>query len=183
MQSATPNAVRPDRPREPEGDETMREPAMMNIPKRYIWVAAGAVATFAIMAVRNRMADREMNARTKREREGTSDKETASPSTASAEAPASPTRPKGAKGDLDAFLAGDMWLDEAGWKGAWERDAIGDPAAWIREVGVDVLKARREALKDHPALLAGCRRRFIVVCRYAAIDVGEAADLWNKTDG
>lgn len=157
---------------------------MMNIPKRYIWVAAGAVATFAVMAVRNRMADRQMaNARANRERENEG---TATTTSTTADAPpdaaSSPTRPKGAKGDLDAFLAGDMWLDEAGWKGAWERDAIGDPAAWIREVGVDVLKTRREALKDHPALLAGCRRRFIVVCRYAAIDVGEAADLWNKTD-
>jgi hypothetical protein len=158
----------------------------MNIPKRYIWVAAGAIATFGIMAVRNTMAARETRAREDaRRRARATEKPGANGSStdSTADASSSPNKPPlGAAKELDAFLAGDMWHDETGWKANWEREAIGDPAAWLKETGVDVLRTRRAALKDHPALLAGCRRRWIVVCRYATIDVGEAADLWNKTD-
>jgi len=160
---------------------------MMNIPKRYIWVAAGAIATFGLMAVRNTMAARETKTRDEARRQARSDRNTANATSSTTDSDAADAAgqrpPLGAAKELDAFLAGDVWHDETGWKGTWEREAIGDPAAWLKEIGSGILRARRAALKDHPALLAGCRRRWIVVCRYATIDVGEAAELWNQTDG
>jgi hypothetical protein len=87
----------------------------------------------------------------------------------------------GAKKELALFLAGDAWHDEIGWQALWEKDAVATPDAWLRVAGTQVLQNERKKLADHPALLAGCRRRWIVVCRYAGIDVGEAATLWNDS--
>ena len=85
----------------------------------------------------------------------------------------------GAKKELALFLAGDAWHDEIGWQALWEKDSVSTPDAWLRAAGTQVLQNERKKLAEHPALLAGCRRRWIVVCRYAGIDVGEAATLWN----
>jgi hypothetical protein len=85
----------------------------------------------------------------------------------------------GARKELALFLSGDAWHDEIGWQALWEKDGVPAPDAWLRQTGKEVLLAERQKLTDHPALLAGCRRRWIVVCRYAGIDVGEAATLWN----
>lgn len=84
-----------------------------------------------------------------------------------------------ARKELALFLSGDAWHDEIGWQALWEKDGVAAPDAWLRDAGKAVLVAERQKLTDHPALLAGCRRRWIVVCRYAGIDVGEAAGLWN----
>ena len=45
-----------------------------------------------------------------------------------------------------------------------------------------MLAAERRKLAEHPALLAGCRRRWIVVCRYAGIEVTDAASTWNESE-
>lgn len=89
------------------------------------------------------------------------------------------TGPDGARKELALFLSGDAWHDEIGWQALWEKDGVPAADAWLRSTGREVLVAERQKLTDHPALLAGCRRRWIVVCRYAGIDVGEAATLWN----
>ena len=73
-------------------------------------------------------------------------------------------------------------IDESGWRGLWEREGIDDACAWLRETGFKVLMEQRAKLTEHPALLAGCRRRWIVVSRYAGMEVSEATDLWNKSD-
>lgn len=105
--------------------------------------------------------------------------EGAAPSAGDAsEAPAGPAGEK----ELAEFLAGDSWYDENGWRGIWDREGIADASAWLRAEGKEVLRRARKTLSDHPALLAGCRRRWIVVCRYAGIDVSDAAALWNETD-
>jgi hypothetical protein len=85
----------------------------------------------------------------------------------------------GARKELALFLSGDAWHDEIGWQALWEKDGVPAADAWLRATGKEVLVAERQKLTDHPALLAGCRRRWIVVCRYAGIDVAEAATLWN----
>jgi hypothetical protein len=152
-----------------------------NIPKRYWWVAAGAAFTFGAMYLRNKLgnadADRGSDAG-------------AAPSPPAQEPSAddppagehSEPLPGGVK-ELSDFLAGESWFDEAGWKGLWEREGIDDPAAWVKSTGLDTLKAERAKLTEHPALLAGCRRRWLVVARYAGIDVSDAAELWHQTDG
>ena len=84
--------------------------------------------------------------------------------------------------ELALFLAGESWYDEVGWQGIWEREGVGSPEEWLRTQGKEVLVSERKKLAEHPALLAGCRRRWIVVCRYAGIDVSDAASLWNATE-
>lgn len=84
--------------------------------------------------------------------------------------------------ELALFLAGESWYDEVGWQGIWEREGVGAPEEWLRTSGKEVLISERKKLAEHPALLAGCRRRWIVVCRYAGIDVSDAASLWNATE-
>jgi hypothetical protein len=88
----------------------------------------------------------------------------------------------GALHELALFLAGDAWHDEVGWQALWEKEGVASAADWLRTKGRSVLMAERQKLVEHPALLAGCRRRWIVVCRYAGIDVGEAATLWNQSE-
>lgn len=89
---------------------------------------------------------------------------------------------EGALRELALFLAGDAWHDEIGWQALWEKDGIGAPDAWLKDLGRTVLAKERQKLTEHPALLAGCRRRWIVVCRYAGIDVGDAANVWNAAE-
>ncbi len=162
----------------------------MAIPRRYIWVAAGAAFTVGAMLVRNQLdklqrqqreddRDRERNEHDKDRSPKPDDEDQGAPRPEDKSADSDMVSPDK---ELTEFLAGDSWYDEAGWKSLWEREGIDEPAAWLKEKGLTVLKGQREALKDHPALLAGCRRRFIVVARYAGIDVSDAAKLWNSTD-
>jgi hypothetical protein len=100
-----------------------------------------------------------------------------------ATAPAAHATPgSGAQKELALFLAGDAWHDEIGWQALWEKEGVAAADEWLRTRGREVLVGERKKLVDHPALLAGCRRRWIVVCRYAGIDVGDAAILWNQTE-
>lgn len=168
------------------------------INRRLLWVAAGAVGAGAYLFVRHRLdALREEQSQRERGASRSGSASEARPGGAEARsdeggatgaeaAPAAaPTTthegPAGEK-ELSEFLAGDSWYDESGWRGIWEREGVADAAAWLRKEGKAVLRRAREALRDHPALLAGCRRRWIVVCRYAGIDVSDAAALWNETD-
>ena len=82
--------------------------------------------------------------------------------------------------ELGQFLAGESWYDEHGWRGLWQREGIEAPQGWLRSKGKTILSEERRKLTEHPALLAGCRRRWIVVCRYAGIGVTEAATLWTE---
>ena len=153
-----------------------------NIPKRYWWVAAGAAFTFGAMYLRNKLGN-----------EGPTGggEKAAPPPPAPADEPSADDPPAADSGEplpggvkeLSDFLAGESWFDEAGWKGLWEREGIDDPAAWVKSTGLDTLKGERAKLTEHPALLAGCRRRWLVVARYAGIDVSDAAELWHQTDG
>lgn len=88
----------------------------------------------------------------------------------------------GGQRELSEFLGGESWFDEIGWQEIWKREGIENPTAWLRQEGLRVLQIERKKLVAHPALLAGCRRRWIVVSRYADIDVAVAAELWNETD-
>lgn len=88
----------------------------------------------------------------------------------------------GAQQELALFLAGDAWHDEIGWQALWEKEGVTSASDWLRTKGRNVLVSERQKLVEHPALLAGCRRRWIVVCRYAGIDVGDAATIWNQSE-
>jgi hypothetical protein len=79
-------------------------------------------------------------------------------------------------------LSGDAWHDEVGWQALWEKEGVATPSTWLRTRGREILAGERKKLVEHPALLAGCRRRWIVVCRYGGIDVGDAATLWNQSE-
>ena len=166
----------------------------MAIPRRLIVLAASAAAGAALWYVtqrtrkgqekRHRSAVDEANAEKDKiaEEHNKADAEQQSGS-AVGDAPvavgAAPSTTDGAKKELALFLAGDAWHDEIGWQALWEKDNVAAPDAWLKDAGRQVLTAERQKLTDHPALLAGCRRRWIVVCRYAGIDVGEAAAVWN----
>lgn len=165
------------------------------LPRRYLWVAAGAAAGFGFLYLRNRFGpkvEEHYQKQTGKNDEG------ASPAGA-AGGGKSPTEEReaarseaanwaagpdaaGGKRELAEFLAGDSWFDESGWRSIWDREGVDDAAGWLRGDGTEVLAKARVSLSDHPALLAGCRRRWIVVCRYAGIDVSDAAALWNQTD-
>ena len=168
----------------------------MNVPKRYLWIAAGAAAGFGLMLLKKKLTGEDGAPQDRRSPPPSSPKGEAPKSDAEqsdgegADAPAegegepasSDGALTGAVRDLTEFLAGESWFDEMGWQGVWEREGIDEPEAWLKDAGLKALKAERKKLVDHPALLAGCRRRWIVVCRYAGIDVSEAASLWSSTD-
>lgn len=169
------------------------------INRRLIWVAAGAIGAGAYLFVRHKLDALKEQEQTGSDgfkksaggsasggaRETTEAKTgAAAPTTAAGEATKAPSAEAGPAGEreLAEFLAGDSWYDEGGWRNIWEREGVEDAAAWLQNEGKAVLQKARTSLSDHPALLAGCRRRWIVVCRYAGIDVSDAAALWNETD-
>lgn len=165
----------------------------MAIPRRLIAVAVSAVAAGAMFYVSSRLkqAQKDQNKKRGAVDETNDAKETAEQNkkqehNAAAEAASSTSTAgpaaEGALRELALFLAGDAWHDEIGWQALWEKDGIAAPDAWLKELGRTVLVKERQKLTEHPALLAGCRRRWIVVCRYAGIDVGDAANVWNAVE-
>ena len=168
----------------------------MAIPRRLIVVAVSAVAAGAMLYVSSRMKQMQQDQNKKRGAvDDTNDsKDTAEQNkkqqenaakTADSAGSSSSSKgipSEGALRELSLFLAGDAWHDEIGWQALWEKDGIAAADAWLKEMGKDVLVNERKKLTEHPALLAGCRRRWIVVCRYAGIDVGDAANLWNAAE-
>lgn len=163
----------------------------MAIPRRLIVVAASAAAAGVLWYVAKRAQQQgsrsavddandekeKAEADQKKKHDGTpADTATAPPEVKNA---ASGPATDGALKELSLFLSGDAWHDEIGWQALWEKDGVPAADAWLRTAGKGVLVTERQKLTDHPALLAGCRRRWIVVCRYAGIDVGEAASIWN----
>lgn len=157
----------------------------MAIPRQFILIAVGAVATGAYLVLRNKMQAQKANAR-RSESSSSSSSSASGSTTSSTGAPTgAATETPGLSGsmrELALFLAGESWYDEVGWQGIWEREGVGSPEEWLRTQGKTVLVSERKKLAEHPALLAGCRRRWIVVCRYAGIDVSDAASLWNATE-
>jgi len=169
----------------------------MAIPRRLIVLAASAAAGAALWYVAQRAKKAQDGAdkgavddanREKDKAKDDADKQAADkpaespPAASTTPPPAAKPAEEGARKELALFLAGDAWHDEIGWQALWEKDGVAAPDAWLRDAGRQVLAAERTKLTDHPALLAGCRRRWIVVCRYAGIDVGDAASLWNETE-
>jgi hypothetical protein len=159
---------------------------VMAIPRPVIAVAASAVAAGVLIYLRNKASQRSRDEQHERERQER--KETTVAKEAKADEPKANVVNDPHAGDTAAakelalFLAGDAWHDEVGWKTVWERENVSAPSAWLRAKGVDVLRRERHKLTEHPALLAGCRRRWIVVCRYAGMDVADAASVWHQTD-
>ncbi|OGQ19362.1 MAG: hypothetical protein A2138_05565 [Deltaproteobacteria bacterium RBG_16_71_12] len=160
----------------------------MAIPRRLIIIAASAAIAGAALYMQNRMRARKDAAAKKPAPTGAGEppkadapagSSTAAPTTS---APAEAAAPGGAARELSLFLAGESWHDEIGWQGIWEREGIESPESWLKSKGKEVLAAERKKLAEHPALLAGCRRRWIVVCRYAGIDVTDAASTWNESE-
>ena len=141
----------------------------MAIPRRILVIAASALAAGAVLYFRNKQREKDQ----RRE---------PPPDEPQPKAPTASTGQAGSVRELSLFLAGESWYDEVGWQGIWEREAIESPEGWLRSTGKAVLVDERKKLATHPALLAGCRRRWIVVCRYAGIDVSDAAQLWNATE-
>ena len=160
----------------------------MALPRGLIVVAASALAAGAVLYVRNKMMQQQRrNEETKSSSNGSSSSSSSSSTDASTSHSSAPPAESGAPQsgsvrELSLFLAGESWYDEVGWQGIWEREGIESPEQWLRSTGKDVLTAERKKLAEHPALLAGCRRRWIVVCRYAGIDVTDAATLWNNAE-
>ena len=158
---------------------------IMPLPKRYIWIVAGAAAGLGLMALRKKLAGEDTSAPEMYAEKPTRTKDGAAPIDVDVVSPKTDAKESeqsdGAK-ELAAFLAGEQWFDELGWQGLWEREGIDTPSDWLKNQGIETLKAERAKLVEHPALLAGCRRRWIVVCRYAGIDVGDASAIWSETD-
>ncbi|MCP4500101.1 MAG: hypothetical protein GY822_09085 [Deltaproteobacteria bacterium] len=152
----------------------------MSLPKRYVWFAVGAAGAMGLLYLRQKLGNEapETTGSSTDNAKNKAGKKT--PAETSEEGEVS-NLPPGAK-ELAAFLAGESWFDEMGWNTVWERAGVGTPEEWLRNKGLAALKTERKKLSDHPALLAGCRRRWIVVCRYAGIDVADAAQLWNGTE-
>lgn len=161
----------------------------MAIPRRLIIIAASAAVAGAALYIQNRMrAQREAASRRRSptgeeppQKDPDAKSWTAGPSGQAQAAQAAPGQ-GGAARELSLFLAGESWHDEIGWQGIWEREGIESPEAWLKSKGKEVLAAERKKLAEHPALLAGCRRRWIVVCRYAGIEVTDAASTWNESE-
>ena len=177
--------------------------AAMAIPRRLVVLAVSAAAAGAMLYVSQKMKkqmererekspvdeaneakeklaeDEKKQAEEKKESSSSSSSSTESSSSASAASSASSST---AQKELALFLAGDAWHDEIGWQALWEKEGVTAPEEWLKSKGKEVLVGERKKLTDHPALLAGCRRRWIVVCRYAGIDVGDAASLWTSTE-
>jgi hypothetical protein len=167
----------------------------MAIPRRLIVVAASAAAAGVLWYVAKRSqaqggrsaVDDANDEKEKAEAEQKKKADASAPNDANGSKDAAEpkkaepgtTGVDGARKELALFLSGDAWHDEIGWQALWEKDGVPAPDAWLRQTGREVLLVERQKLTDSPALLAGCRRRWIVVCRYAGIDVGEAATLWN----
>jgi hypothetical protein len=164
----------------------------MALPRGLIVVAASALAAGAVLYVRNKMMQQQRRSdETKSSSNGSSSSSSSSSTSSSSETSTSQSSAppvdtgapqSGSVRELSLFLAGESWYDEVGWQGIWEREGIESPEQWLRTTGKDVLTAERKKLAEHPALLAGCRRRWIVVCRYASIDVTDAATLWNNAE-
>lgn len=163
------------------------------IPRRAIWMAVGFVGAAGAMALRHYL-DTKRQPPERKPDEGTpaapraqspSVAQTPPAASATTDAPNGSTEAQegGACARLRDFLSGDSWFDEQGWIQIWSREGVDDPTSWVKTDGQDTLRAARAKLQEQPALLAGCRRRWIVVCRYAGVDAGEAASLWNETDG
>ena len=158
----------------------------MSLPKRYVWFAVGAAGAMGLLYLKQKMGggapETTPEPNKNKDKAGRKSKDASSDKAAdSQDAKAAEAQPAGAK-ELMAFLAGESWFDEMGWHTVWERAGIETPEVWLKKQGLVSLKAERAKLKDHPALLAGCRRRWIVVCRYAGIDVADAAQLWNGSE-
>ncbi len=157
----------------------MRTGPFAPVPRRLLIVAAGAVGTAAFLYLRNKvLAERDGRRRERHKDDAPSPNGGSGSASTAAEGEAQ----SGSVRELSLFLAGESWYDEIGWQGIWEREGIESPEGWLRTTGKDVLVDERKKLEAHPALLAGCRRRWIVVCRYAGVDVGDAAALWNSTE-
>mgnify|MGYP000117591883 CR=1 FL=1 len=163
----------------------------MSLPKRYVWFAVGAAGAMGLLYLKQKMGGGQEPApesggqkgQQKGQKPKASDGANNAKADDKADKPAEEANlPAGTK-ELTAFLAGESWFDEMGWHTVWERAGIETPEEWLKNQGLAALKNERAKLQDHPALLAGCRRRWIVVCRYAGIDVADAAQLWNGTEG
>ena len=161
----------------------------MATPRRLIIIAASAAVAGAALYIQNRMrAQREAARRPSRSGEEPPQKDPAAQSwttgapAGQASAAQTAAGQGGAARELSLFLAGESWHDEIGWQGIWEREGIESPEGWLKSKGKEVLAAERKKLAEHPALLAGCRRRWIVVCRYAGIEVTDAASAWNESE-
>lgn len=171
----------------------------MAIPRRLIVVAVSAAAAGAMLylsAQRRKQSERKEKspideANESKEKKEAADKEAAEKSESKksesaeskpAESSSASSSSSTAQKELALFLAGDAWHDEIGWQALWEKEGVASPEDWLKSKGKEVLVGERKKLTDHPALLAGCRRRWIVVCRYAGIDVGDAATLWTTTE-
>lgn len=182
----------------------------MAIPRRLIVLAVSAAAAGAVLYVSTKMKKQQQDRKDKSPLDEANDEKkkaeeeeqkkkaaeesssSSSSSTAekkeekkeesSASASSSSSSSSTAQKELALFLAGDAWHDEIGWQALWEKEGVAGPEEWLKTKGKEVLLAERKKLTDHPALLAGCRRRWIVVCRYAGIDVGDAASLWTSTE-
>lgn len=163
----------------------------MAVPRRLIVIAASALATGAVLYMRNRMKERAEREKADGGASVAAGGAKQAPGASAAAAGGNPgaqahgsgsDAPAGSLRELSQFLAGESWYDELGWQGIWEREGIDTPDGWLRTKGRDVLATERAKLVEHPALLAGCRRRWIVVCRYAGIDVADAASLWSGTE-
>ena len=171
----------------------------MAIPRRLLAVAVSAVAAGAFLYVSSKMkgaqggqrrspvdeANDEKDSREKEKAEERRREASVGDGAGSGSNTSGGTSAKGGKAEdgarkeLSLFLAGEAWHDEIGWQALWEKEAVSNPDAWLRSEGKSVLGEERAKLTDHPALLAGCRRRWIVVCRYAGIDVADTANIWN----
>jgi hypothetical protein len=179
----------------------------MNIHRGFLWIAAGALGASAYLYFRKQLTpedstqadppppggdgnaedttavDHDEGAK-KPSTEVQGDGDSEGPETGSDESAQGSVAHglPGGERELSEFLGGESWFDEVGWQEIWKREGVVNPSEWLQDAGQRVLTLERRKLADHPALLAGCRRRWIVVSRYADIDVAIAAELWNQTD-
>src|SRR4051812_16899418 len=110
----------------------------MAIPRRILVIAAGALATGALLYMRNKVRERKDQQQRAQDKSTSSSSSSSSSSTSTStssdggESKASADGPAGSKRELSLFLAGESWYDEVGWQGIWEREAIESPEAWLK---------------------------------------------------
>ncbi len=80
---------------------------------------------------------------------------------------------------LFEFLSGNIWLDARQWRDLWAEQPELELRDWLLDEGAAILNDVRRSLITQPALLSGCRRRWLVVCRHANMEETEALEAWK----
>jgi hypothetical protein len=89
-----------------------------------------------------------------------------------------PASPETCQIELVRFLDGDVWHDEESWTNMWREAGI--YGADFLADNLELLEVTIKRHNPHPAMLAGARRRWIVVNRYVGVSSEAAMAIWDS---